>query len=147
MTRRSLKSELGSLVFILSSSRHIMANFQAINVLDDFRKVLSCNRVKKIRKYLIWGLLVGRSLDTFTVFFLASKGVTPFRYFDQRIRRICRPSNPLTSDPTIQADLIRVKDKRNELFHQAGRHFSDTEMEDFMFTAIKCITQLVSDLP
>ena len=147
MTRRSFKSELESLVFVLSSNRNIMINPQAINVLDDFRRALSCYRVERIRKYLIWGLLVGRSLDTFTVFFLASKGARPIRYFDLRIRRICRQPNPLTSNPAIQDDLLRIKDKRNELFHNAGRHFSDAEMEDFVFTTTKCITQLLSDLP
>ena len=147
MTRRTFKSELETLVFILSSNRHIVMNPRAYTVIDDFRKAVSCYRVKKIRKYMIWGLLVGRSLDTFTVFFLRAKTRTRINHFDSRIRRICNRRNPLTSNPAIQVDLLRIKDKRNELFHQAGRHFSDSEMEDFVFTTTRCITQLVGDLP
>jgi len=147
MTRRGFKSELEALVFILSTNPYIMRNPRARSVLDDFEKALSCYRVKKMRKYLIWGLLIGRSLDTFTVFFLASKRFRPISSFGHRIGEICDPNSHLTSDPAIQADLIRIKNRRNDLFHEAGRHFSDVEMEDFVFTTTKCITQLLSDLP
>lgn len=147
MTRRSFRSELTALIFILSSHPGLTTNFRVTNVLDDLRTALTCSSVRKNRKYLIWGLLIGRSLDTFTVFFLDVKHERPEPSFNHRILRICDPVNPLTSDPTIMADLLRVKNNRNDLFHNAGRHFNDGEMEDFVFRSTKSMQQLIGDLP
>jgi hypothetical protein len=147
MTRRSFRSELTALIFILSSHPGLTTDLRITNVLNDFKTALACCNVKKNRKYLMWGLLIGRSLDTFTVFFLDAKRARPVKWFNDRILRICDPANPLTSDPTIEADLLRVQDNRNDLFHTAGRHFNDGEMEDFVFTSTKCMQQLIGDLP
>lgn len=147
MTRRSFRSELTALIFVLSSHPGLTIDLRVTNVLDDLRTALTCSNVKKNRRYLIWGLLIGRSMDTFTVFFLDAKHERPVQSLDHRILRICDPANPLTSDPTIKADLLRVKNNRNDLFHNAGRQFNDGEMEDFVFTSTKSMQQLIGDLP
>lgn len=146
MTRRSFRSELKSLVFVLASHPKVSADPLAGNVVKDFDRALNCCYVRKTRRNLIWGLLVGRSLDTFTVFFLDTKRIGSIKSFNNRILRICSPTSPLTADPAIETDLLRVKEMPNDLFHNAGRHFNDSEIEDFVFTSTKCIQQLISDL-
>jgi hypothetical protein len=102
--------------------------------------------MERTRKYLIWGLLIGRSVDSFTVFFLNIKHKKSNDFFNSRIKRICEGARPLTSDPTIKADLLRVKDLRNELFHNSDRHLSDSEMEDLVFKSARSVQQLIKDI-
>ena len=150
MTRRSFKSELKSLIFALRTNNRITGNTTGANILDDINLALNYYRVRKRKRYLIWGLLIGRSVDTFTSLFLSEKRETiGNRYrntFNNRINKICRTTNPLTGDPTIKGDLDDVIAKRNELFHNSGRHFHDDEMKAFLFKSVKCFLQLLLDL-
>lgn len=149
MARRNFKSELLSLVFVLDANPLITTDVSAKKILDDFHEALGNCRIKKERRFLIWGLLTGRSVDSFTKFFLSKKRASlPSRRdnFNNRINRICRSSSPLTSDPTIVGDLHVVRLMRNDLFHKSGEHFNDVQMEDFIFKSTRCIQQLVSDL-
>lgn len=146
MPRRSFKTELAAIEFILSSDARISAAVLGTNVLNDLRTALVCCTTERVPKYLSWSLLIGRSLDTFTVFFLSEKGEPPVSRFDPRIRRICNSSRPLTTNPAIQSDLLKVKDMRNNLFHNAGVYLNKTDMEDFIFSSTRCIQQLMNDL-
>jgi len=149
MARRNFKSELLSLVFVLGTNPLIVADAFAKKILDDFHEALGNCRIKKERRFLIWGLLIGRSVDSFTNFFLFQKRASISGFgdtFNNRINRICRTRNPLTSDPTIITDLHIVKSMRNDFFHKSGEHFNDIQMRDFVFKSARCIQQLVSDL-
>jgi len=146
MTKRSFRSELKALTFALGPHPLVLTDPLASNVLKDLNQALDCCYVRKTRRNLIWGLLVGRSVDTFTVSFLSAKHERIDRWFNDRIIKICRSTNPLTTDPTLKADLLVVKDMRNDLFHNAGRLFNDSEIEEFMFKSTRCIQQLIRDL-
>ena len=146
MTRRSFKNELGSLVFRFRIHVNSTNDPDEKNILDDFNLALQYHRLGRRRRFLIWGLLIGRSVDSFTRFFLTAKGVRIPGTFNRRIGRICSSANPLTGDPTIRNDLHTIRRMRNDLFHNSGRHFTHTEMRTFVFNSVKCITQLISDL-
>lgn len=149
MTRRSFKSELLSLIFSLRTLITNISNPIANNVLDDFSKVLQYSRVRKEKRYLIWGLLIGRSVDSFTM--LSVRRKTHSRRestFNERIIEICGTGGqpPLTNDPTIKDDLDEIRKLRNDLFHNAGRHLNDKEMKTFLFKSTRCLQQLILDL-
>ncbi len=146
MSKRSFRSELRALTFALSPNPIVQTNALAGNVLKDLNQALDCCYVRRTRRNLIWGILMGRSVDTFTVLFLNEKNQANHPWLDKRIKEICRNTNPLISDLTIKADLLRVKDLRNDLFHNAGRLFNDVEIEEFMFKSAKCMQQLIRDL-
>jgi|GEM_PF-3147946 len=149
MTRRSFRSELASLIFALRASSRITNDPSGRRILDDFDLALRYYRIERVKRYLVWGLLIGRSVDHFTSFFLLAKGASLLgarNTFNNRISRICSSRNPLTSNPTIGTDLDTVRQLRNDLFHNAGRHFTDTEMRTLVFDAVKCILQLNLDL-
>ena len=161
MVRRSFNSELSSLIFILNAHPLITSDINARKIIDDFNETLAYNRMRQRRRYLIWGLLIGRCVDFFTEFFLIKKrrrinrgdrnrhGRPVSNTFNHRIEKICgnlRTCPALTGDPSINADLHYVRDKRNDLFHEPGRHFSQLEMKNFVFKSVKSMMQLVSDL-
>jgi hypothetical protein len=148
MTRRTLKTELEALTLALSTNAIIQADLSAQKIFDDFSEALSYSRMHKRKRYLIWGLLIGRSADSFTVFFLVHKHVTCIGNdtFNNRIKTIINPRTPLTRDVTIISELHIVRDLRNNLFHNSGIHFTDQELQDFVFKTIKCIQQLLMDL-
>jgi len=155
MPRRSFKSELATLVFALGSNRRITSNPDGNNIFSDCNLARQYHSIRNRRKkYLLWSLLIGRSADSFTLFFTNEKGIIrirPRNDFNNRILRICargryRNQNPLTSDPTIQTDLDSVRLRRNDIFHNAGRHFNDNEMQEFVFKTVRCLQQLLLDL-
>jgi hypothetical protein len=146
MTKKSFKKELESLLFAFGVSSISLSDPRASKVKDDFDHVLKCYYVRKTRRYLIWGLLIGRSVDSFTGFFLDAKLSGFTGNFNDRINRICSTTSPLTSDLTIKSDLRTVKGLRNDLFHNSGRHLNDSEMEDFLFKSVRCVQQLIRDL-
>lgn len=150
MARRSFRTELDSLMLPLRALVRTVNNPAANKILDDFSEALQYYRLQRRRRYLIWGLLIGRSVDSFTSFFLSEKSESiTNRYhdtFNNRIKKICRTNNPLTRDPTIRDDLDEIRDLRNDLFHNAGRHFADQEMQTFVFNSVKCIHHLIRDL-
>jgi hypothetical protein len=149
MTRRSFRKELISLIFALRSNNKITASVQGSRILNDCDLALQYIKIRKEKRFLLWGLLVGRSVDSFTTFFLFKKGQTlPRRRngFNGRIARICDLRNPLTSDPTIRSDLNIVRLMRNDLFHTSGRHFDSEEMRTFVFKSARSLLQLLLDL-
>jgi hypothetical protein len=146
MTSRTFKSELDSLLFAFSTKSNALNHPLANKVKEDFNQALNWYRTEKKRRCLIWGLLIGRSVDSFTLFFLHAKGAPSRGKFDDRIKRICRQQNPLTTDLTIRTDLDTVRLLRNSLFHEAGRHFNETEMQSFLFKSVRCLQQLIRDL-
>lgn len=150
MTKNRFRRELKSLIFALGPLARSLGNPVVSNILDDFGLTLRYSRLRERRRFLIWGLLIGRSVDSFTSFFLSEKNETITNCyrntFNNRINKICRTTNPLTRNPTIKNDLRDVKDLRNELFHNAGRHFTEGEMRTFVYDSVKCVLQLIGDL-
>jgi len=148
MTKRTLKSELQALCLVMSTNPDIQADALACNILDDFNETLLYTRVHKHKRFLIWGLLVGRCADCFTTFYLNFKGVRcrGTNNFHNRIDTIINPTTPLTTDMMVIADLHDVRDDRNHLFHQAGYHFTEPQMESFVFKTVKSIQQLLIDM-
>lgn len=149
MTKRTFKSELDTLVLAIRSKRVVARDPVGVSILADLDLALKNTRIQKRRRYLIWGLLIGRSIDRFTALFLRLKGRSPSGRqdtFNRRIRIICSNTRPLTSDLTIKADLNVVRTLRNDLFHTAGRHFNDSEMQTFVFKAARCALQFTLDL-
>jgi len=146
MSTKTLESELNALLLAFDTSVASLHEPLADNVRKDFDKLINYGSMDKISKHLIWGLLIGRSVDTFTVFFLNMKNKKSDDFFNRRIKRICGGAKPLTSDPTIKVDLDRVKDLRNDLFHNSDRHLSDSEVEDLVFKSVRSIQQLIRDI-
>jgi hypothetical protein len=146
MSTKTLESELNALLLAFDTRVASLHEPLADNVKKDFDKVISYNPMEKTSKHLIWGLLIGRSVDTFTVFFLNMKHQKSDDFFNRRIERICGGARPLTRDPTIKVDLDRVKDLRNELFHNSDRQLSDSEIEDLVFKSARSIQQLIRDI-
>jgi hypothetical protein len=148
MTKRTLNSELQALCFAMSTNQDIQADALARKILDDFNETLLYARLHKPKRFLIWGLLIGRCADCFTKFYLNFKGVRCIGQdkFSNRINTIINPINPLTTDMAIITDLHIVRDYRNDLFHQAGYHFSEPQMETFVFKTVNSIQQLLMDM-
>ncbi len=148
MPRRSFRSELTSLLFAFQTKAVIIQNPVGNNIRNDFQLTLQYNRLRRQRKYLLWGLLIGRSVDSFLKFFLPLKLRTHRQYdtFNKRIRRICSNRNPLTTNPTIKNDLDTVRKLRNDLFHNSGRHFTPDETRKYLFSSIRALVQLINDI-
>jgi hypothetical protein len=159
LTRRTLRREIETLVFALNTNGMITGNPRGVNIIDDFQLVSQYYRIPQQKRNLLWALLIGRSVDSFTKFFLTQKGCAlPAGKddFNRRILRICDPSHlrdpalralpPLTSDLTIQTDLDDIRLKRNNLFHNSGVHFTPQEMEQFIFQSSRSLQQLVLDI-
>ena len=146
MPRRSFRSEINSLLLAFQTKAIIIRDPVANRIMDDYRLALQYYRVRRQKKYLLWGLLVGRSVDAFTLFFIVLKGLDPRRYntFNRRIRQICHNQHPLTNNPAIQNDLNIVRNLRNDLFHNAGRHFTPIEIRRYVFSSIKALVQLIN---
>lgn len=155
MPRRSFKSELETLIFALRANIRIASSPQTRGILNDFHDALRYNKLReRKRKFLIWGLLVGRSVDYFTKFFLVEKSIISPRsrmIFIRKIDRICGTGTcnrirAITTNPLLVSELHIVRELRNDLFHIPGRHLNVTEMEDFIFKSVKCIHQLSTEL-
>ncbi len=159
MAANRFRRELEALAFAFNSSPQITANVTGAGIINDFSLVTQYYRMSQQRRYLLWALLIGRSVDSFTKFFLDQKGCPLPRGtddFNQRILRICDPSQlkvralrtlpPLTSDLTIQTDLHGVRIKRNDIFHHAGTHFTPQQMQEFIFQTYRSLQQLMIDL-
>lgn len=146
MTKRTYESELSSLLFAYRTNAAKLHHPLAENVRNDLDRARNCRYSDQRGKNLIRGLLIGRSVDTFTVYFLLENHRNENGTFDQRIRRICTGRAPLTTDPTVQADLNKVRELRNELFHKANRHFTYDEMNTFVFKSVKSIGQLIKEI-
>jgi len=150
MPRNLFRSELETLIFALRPLVQTLHDPVIDRILRDLELTIEYSRLSECRRFLIWGLLIGRDVDSFTSFFLSSKrqSITNPRRdtFNNRINQICRTTNPLTSDPRIRGDLHTVRGLRNDLFHRAGKHFTPTEMQTFVFNSVKCIQQLIRDV-
>jgi len=149
MTRRTYKTELDSLIFTLQSQQRVNRHIIGSNIIEDIKYSHQEKAGRKKKKYLVWGLLVGRSIDQFTDLFLILKRQRiPGNYnrntFNKRINKIF--NQRLCSKPYLKTELCHVKDMRNELFHKANRHFNDNEIKRFIFKSVTCMVQLCADL-
>ena len=145
MSATQFRQEITLLLFTMRGNGIFSASRLGVNIINDMDIILNYQYGQIVRRYLTWGLCIGRSVDTFTLLFCRHKGVIlpPRSGFTARILEIC---NNHVSDPTIIAELEYVRDRRNELFHEAGRHFTRNELRQFTFDAIKSMHQLLTDL-
>ena len=149
MTRRTFNSELESLFFALDSQPGVKGDVLGANIIEDITYSRHENSGPLKKKYLVWGFLIGRSIDQFTDLFLILKheripGNYNVNTFNRRINKIFR--NGLCSKPYLRNEIIHVKDMRNDLFHRANRHFNDQEIKRFIFKAVNCMVQFCADL-
>ena len=144
MSAKQFRQEINILLFTMRGNRIFSASILGANIIRDMDIILSYQHGRIIRRYLTWGLCIGRSVDTFTKLFCSHKHATPVRNnFNERIAEIC---NNHVSDPTIETELTYIRERRNELFHEADRHFTRHELRKFTFDAIKSMHQLLIDL-
>ncbi|MBU0778057.1 hypothetical protein KKF82_07345 [Patescibacteria group bacterium] len=145
MSAEQFRQEINTLLFTMRGNGIFSASILGVNIINDMDIILNYQYGRIVRRYLTWGLCIGRSVDTFTKLFLMHKGVIlpAFIGFTPRIHEIC---NNYVSDPNLKTELEYVRDRRNELFHEAGRHFTRNELRQFTFNAIKSMHQLLTDL-
>ena len=144
MSTQQFRQEINTLLFTMRGNQ-IFSNSQlGVNIINDMDIILNYQYGRIIRRYLTWGLCIGRSVDTFTDLFCRHKHANPVpNNFNGRIDEIC---DNHASDPTIINQLTYVRRRRNELFHQASCHFTRDELRQFTFDAIKSMHQLLIDL-
>lgn len=145
MSAEQFRQEITLLLFTMRGNRVFSASRLGVNIIDDMDIILNYQYGRIVRRYLTWGLCIGRSVDTFTLLFCRLKGVPLPRFsgFTYRMRVIC---DNYVIDPDFMTELEYVRDRRNELFHEAGRHFTRNELRQFTFYALKSMHQLLTDL-
>lgn len=150
MPRRTFMTELKTMIYAMRGNNYITTSAIGNNIINDLTIIINYKKGYKQRRYLVWSLLIGRSVDCFPDFFLNHKRQPIVNRnqntFRRRVNRIRDPNRNLTANPALIDDLTDVVDLRNDLFHNSGRHFNQTEMETFVFTTVNCIIQLINDL-
>ena len=144
MSAQQFQHEINLLLYTMRGNGIFSASIFGTAIMNDMNVVLNYQYGRIVRRYLTWGLCIGRSVDTFTKLFCGHKHAILARNdFNGRIDEIC---DNHVSDPTIKTELTYIRERRNELFHEAGRHFTRNELRQFTFNAIKSMHQLLTDL-
>ena len=145
MSAKKFRQEITTLLFIMRGNGIFSGSRLGVNIMNDMDIILNYQHGRLVRRYLTWGLCIGRSVDTFTNLFCRQKDSNwpPRSGFTRRMNEIC---NTHVSDPALRSELEYVRDRRNELFHEAGRHFTRNELRQFTFDAIKSMHQLLTAL-
>lgn len=145
MSVEQFRQEITLLLLTMRGNGIFSGSELGVNIINDMDIILNYQYGRIVRRYLTWGLCIGRSVDTFTVFFCNHKGVIPppRSGFNWRIGEIC---DNHVSDPNIRNELQDVRGTRNDLFHNAGRYFTRNELRQYTFNAIKSMHQLLTNL-